>query len=182
MIVSTHAGVTGSSKLKRFDNKTKTFVAIKCPNIMTEYSTLMGGVDFADVLIELYRTRIIIKKRWYLKLMLHAIDIAKVNAWLFYHRQCLQLQVPKIISFRYIINFYIITKLNHKDKDPQKLPGRPAKQNLSPIIGAVYPPVVSKLNNDVQYDGYSHWPEVCEKRGRCRKCDMTCSMELQNAK
>ena len=47
----------------------------------------MGGVDLVDMLVALYRAEIM-TKRWYLILIFHAIDIAKVNAWLMYRRYC----------------------------------------------------------------------------------------------
>lgn len=89
----------------------------------------MGGVDLADMLIEFCRT-IIIKKRWYLKLIFNAAGLAKVNTWLFYHRQCLQLQVPK--KHQLSLHTFIVdipTSLNLKEKDPQKASGRTTKQS-----------------------------------------------------
>ena len=35
------------------------------------------------------------KKRWYLKVIFHALDICKVSGWLFDCRHCDQLAVPK---------------------------------------------------------------------------------------
>ena len=54
----------------------------------------MRGVDLADMLIALYRTTIK-SKRWYLKVLFHCVDIAKVNVWLLYRRHCDQQKVPK---------------------------------------------------------------------------------------
>ena len=54
----------------------------------------MRGVDLADMLIALYRTTIT-SKRWYLKVLFHCVDIAKVNVWLLYRRHCDQQKVPK---------------------------------------------------------------------------------------
>ncbi|XP_065652995.1 piggyBac transposable element-derived protein 2-like [Hydra vulgaris] len=51
---STHAGVTGSIKVKRFDSKKKVYVDVTAPDIVLEYNASMGGVDLADMLISLY--------------------------------------------------------------------------------------------------------------------------------
>ena len=52
----------------------------------------MGGVDLTDMLIVFYKTSIK-SKRWYLKVLFHCVDIAKVNAWLLYRRYCDQQKV-----------------------------------------------------------------------------------------
>ena len=62
LIGSTHAGVTGTRKLKRFDSKTKTFIEIICHDIITEYNKSMGGVELADMLLEFDRITIITKR------------------------------------------------------------------------------------------------------------------------
>ena len=54
----------------------------------------MEEVDLADTLFVLYRTTIK-SKRWYLKILFHCVDIAKINAWLLYKRHCDQQKVPK---------------------------------------------------------------------------------------
>ena len=45
------------------------------------------------MLIALYKCKIKTKRR-YLVLLFHAVDIAKVNAWLLYRRFCSQMNVP----------------------------------------------------------------------------------------
>ena len=56
----------------------------------------MGGVDLADMLIALYRTNIITRKIWYLKIIFYCVDIAKINAWLLYRRHFQQKEVSEI--------------------------------------------------------------------------------------
>ena len=179
---STHAGVGGSAKVKRFDRKKKVYVEITAPDIVLEYNASMGGVDLADMLIELYRTRINTKKRWYLKLIFHCIDISKVNAWLLYRRHCTQLRVPKKkqMSLRSFIS-HIATALKLKDKDTEKKAGRP-KRSLSPTTTIGRKPATAKPIADVRYDGFCHWPEIEEKRGRCRICNLTCSVSCSKCK
>ena len=53
----------------------------------------MGGVDLADMLISLYRTPYK-TRRWYLRVVVHLLDICKVNAWLLYRRYTTQLKIP----------------------------------------------------------------------------------------
>lgn len=53
----------------------------------------MGGVHLADMMIELYRIEVK-KTRWYIKVIWHMINIAKLNGWLLYRRHCVQRGVP----------------------------------------------------------------------------------------
>ena len=39
----------------------------------------MGGVGLADMLIALYRAKVMTKMHWYLKIIFHIVDICKVN-------------------------------------------------------------------------------------------------------
>ena len=67
---------------------------VDCHDIVKQYNGAMGGVDLADMLISLYRTPWK-SKRWYLRVLVHCMDICKVNAWLLYRRYAEQLKVPK---------------------------------------------------------------------------------------
>ena len=93
-VASTFSGVKAEKEVQRWDGKQKNYVKIKCPDMVSCYNSSMGGVDLADMLISLYRTNIITKKRWYLKIIFHLIDICKVNGWLMYRRHCKQRSIP----------------------------------------------------------------------------------------
>ena len=54
----------------------------------------MGGMDLADMLIALYRSPMK-TQRWYLIVLIHCVDICKVNSWLLYRRYANQLSIPK---------------------------------------------------------------------------------------
>ena len=74
------AGVETSTTVERFDVKPKKKIKVSCPGMIKEYNRSMGGVDLADMLISLYRTKVNVRKRWYLKIIFHCVDIAK-NKW-----------------------------------------------------------------------------------------------------
>ena len=93
-LISSYCDPDSTSKVKRWDNKSKTYNDIDCLTAVQEYNKWMRGVDLADMLIALYRTTIK-SKRWYLKVLFHCVDIAKVNVWLLYRRHCDQQKVPK---------------------------------------------------------------------------------------
>ena len=92
-LISSYCDPDSTSKVKRWDNKSKTYNDIDYPTAVQEYNKSVGGIDLADMLIPLYRTTIN-SKRWYLKVLFHCFDIIKVNAWLPYGRHCNQQKVP----------------------------------------------------------------------------------------
>ena len=82
-MISTYCDPSSVGKVQRWDRKEKKYIEIDCPSVIQEYNQSMGGVDLSDMLISLYRTSFK-TKRWYLKLLFHCVDIAKVNSWLLY--------------------------------------------------------------------------------------------------
>ena len=65
-----------------------------CPDAIKEYNSAMGGVNLIDMSIAFYRAPMK-TKRWYIKLLLHCVDISKVNGWLLYRRYATQLPIPR---------------------------------------------------------------------------------------
>lgn len=53
----------------------------------------MSGVDLLDQMISIYRIYIKSNK-WTLRLIFHAIDLAVVNSWFEYRRDCKKLKIP----------------------------------------------------------------------------------------
>uniref|UniRef100_A0A2S2NID8 PiggyBac transposable element-derived protein 1 n=2 Tax=Schizaphis graminum TaxID=13262 RepID=A0A2S2NID8_SCHGA len=81
-------------KVKRWDKKTKQYLDIEQPEVIKMYNKSMGGVDKIDQLIAYYR--IFIKsKKWTLRMMFHAIDMACCNSWLEYLKDCDQFKIKK---------------------------------------------------------------------------------------
>ena len=76
--------------MQRWDSKKKQHTQAQCPHIVASQNASMGGVHLADMLIALYCTKIMIKKRCYLKIIFHIVDICKVNGWLLYRGHCKQ--------------------------------------------------------------------------------------------
>ena len=99
---SDYASFASSTKKRRWDAKKKDFCNIDYPDMVRDYNESMGGVDLADMLISLCRVDIQMRKRWYLKIITHCINICNVNAWLLYRRFSEQLQVPKKSQLTYL--------------------------------------------------------------------------------
>lgn len=161
-LVSTYLNVDESVIVKRWNLANKCYVDIVCPIIVKAYNTSMGGVDLADMLIALYRCKIK-TKRWYLILLFHAVDIAKVNAWLLYKRFCSQMNVPgkkrlSLLSFIAKIA-ESLTKAGKPEITKQPV-RRPEEQQ--PKKGRAPKTVLPDI--DSRYDQLGHWALYHEKR------------------
>ena len=80
-LLSSYAAIEPLDEVKRFDSKEKKHVAIPRPAIVREYNKFMGGVDLCDMLLELYRIDIPMKK-WYFRILFYCIDLTVCNCWL----------------------------------------------------------------------------------------------------
>ena len=76
--MSTCSSLVTSGTVKRWDQSSKRPILVPCPEIVKDYNSAMGGVDLADMLIALYRSPIK-THRLYLKVLIHCVDICKVN-------------------------------------------------------------------------------------------------------
>ena len=159
-----------TSEVRRWDKSAKKYVQVTCPAVVKEYNKSMGGVDLSDMLISLYRTRIK-TKRWYLKLLFHCVDIAKVNAWLLYRRYAMQLAIPKnrkssLLKFTTSIS----TSLMKRNTVPKV--GRPLKRSSVDSDKSQGPlrKITPNPQVDVRLDCVGHWPEYRDNKRKCRRC------------
>ena len=95
------------------------------PDIVKKYNGAVGGVDLADMLISLYRTPWK-SKRWYLRILVHFMDICKVNAWLLHRRYANQQKIPKHQQMQLAaFSSKIAHALLQRDKPTDRQIGRP---------------------------------------------------------
>ncbi|XP_065557654.1 piggyBac transposable element-derived protein 3-like [Artemia franciscana] len=77
----TYAGITPQDTCRRWNVKDKSRVEVSRPAIVYEYNRHMGGVDLADMLVEMCRTHLRTRK-WYMRIFWWLIDTAVCNSWL----------------------------------------------------------------------------------------------------
>ena len=66
----------------------KSYIDVSLHDMAVHCNRSMGGVDLADLIIALYRTKRMVKKRWKLMVIFHALDICKINGWLLFRHHC----------------------------------------------------------------------------------------------
>lgn len=83
LTISNFLGKDPVSNCKLYDRKKKEDVSVPRPACIELYNKFMGGVDKADILLSLYRTKHRSKK-WYHRTAFHLISLAAVNAFVMY--------------------------------------------------------------------------------------------------
>ncbi|KAG5888303.1 hypothetical protein JTB14_022191 [Gonioctena quinquepunctata] len=150
----------------------------------------MEGVDVCDQMMEYYgsffRTR-----RWTVKTILHLFDLAIVNSWIEYRRDCRSQnfeskQIMDLLEFRLSLGEYLVAVTKKRvleETDEEDNPENDNQENKikKRRVAASLPCV------DKRFDGFEHWPnnedmknpvkcrlEGCESRSRirCTKCSV----------
>ncbi|KAH9365727.1 hypothetical protein HPB48_009612 [Haemaphysalis longicornis] len=168
VLVSSYAGVQPTDTCKRWSTKEQRTIDVSRPFAVKEYHTFMGGVDLADMLIELYRTDHKSKK-WYMRIFFWFIDVSIVNGWLLYKRHCLQLGIKKklpLLTFRAQIS-QALALVNGK---PRKRNSTTAARSHQAPARKIMRPLTPRPVVDVRYDGTHQCPQHGDKETRCKFC------------
>ncbi|XP_050065242.1 piggyBac transposable element-derived protein 3-like [Aphis gossypii] len=122
--------------IKRWDRINKKYVYIDQPEIVGHYNNTMGGVDKHDQLVSLYRC-FIKSKKWTLRMVSHAFEMAVSNSWLEYVNDAKQLKIKKkdtldLLGFRMRLAKELIL-LGKTVITPSRKVGRPSSR-ISPNL------------------------------------------------
>ncbi|KAL7396481.1 hypothetical protein ABVT39_006460 [Epinephelus coioides] len=174
LMASNFVGVGRMDEVQRWDKKKAQFVMVSRPEVVKLYNEAMGGVDLLDQLVSLYRTEIRSKK-WTLRMITHAFDMAVVNSWLEYRLDAKTANIQSkdiqdLLHFKMNVAQCLVRV--HKtvaakrgrpsmSPEPQHVPQRPVRtpfQDVRPLP-------------EVQYDMVDHMPNYDEKKEATR-CKM----------
>lgn len=172
LMASNCTGVGEATHVKRWDKNTKTYVNISAPTVIEQYNQKMGGVDILDQQIEYYRTFIKTRK-WTIKVLVHFIDLACVNAWRLYKNDCIangycRKDTLALLDFRLDVAECLKclpeTERREDEPEPQQ------RQRSHPL--KIYKPV-NMPSTAKRHDGYDHLP-VFDDIKAPRTCRMDC--------
>lgn len=160
----------------------KKFIQVQRPHVVEEYNKFMGGVDLADMLLELYRIDIKSTK-WYMRIIYWIIGVSIVNAWLLYRRHMTQRhEKPKMRLLEFQTS--IATALCEAQNTPIRKRGRPSTE-IETIAPTTTPKRMYSTPTpipDVKLDRMDHLPDMCETNERCRNCKQTTFMKCVKCK
>ena len=167
-LVSTFVGEEPKMKVERYDRQKKTKIEVDAPQCISVYNKHMGFVDSIDSLLARFRIKINCRKRHYLKIFYHFLDLVAVNSWLLYRRDCQDIGMPqkerlKLWDFKSAVAHDLLEK--GKDVSPKKRRSSietqlEGKRHRGPTCR--YPDMHERQ------DGKDHLPVFLEKRGRCK--------------
>lgn len=131
-LASNYVGIGQTDTVKRWEKRDKAYIQVTRPQVVNEYNSAMGGVDLYNRYIALYRITVRSKK-WTLRVIFHAIDMAVTNSWLEYKRTAQILKVPKkeqldLLAFRLQLTEEII-KVGKPVTNKKK--GRPSNEKAN---------------------------------------------------
>ncbi|XP_046401535.1 piggyBac transposable element-derived protein 3-like [Ischnura elegans] len=174
VLASNYIGIGEEDKVKRWDKKSSKYIEVSRPEIVKRYNHGMGGVDLLDQLVSLYRI-FIRSKKWTLRMIFHALDLAIVNSWLEYREDGKNSGTPQsnildLLDFRLRVAEGFVRA------------GKPIQENKSGRPSSDSSPVFAKRQNcekrpfrEVQLDSVDHLPEHDGKKEptRCKQVNCT---------
>lgn len=166
-LASNFIGIGEKDVVKRWSKKDKKFVDIERPEIVKKYNHAMGGVDLLDQLMSYYRT-FIKSKKWPLRMIFHASDLAVVQAFREYDIDNDLLAIPKnkrltLLQFRRRLSESLV--LRKKMTIAKR--GRPSSNSPFPEIIPRKPREVRPAA-EIARDGVGHFPAHEGAGTRCK--------------
>lgn len=172
LMASNCTGGNQTSSITRWDKKQKTYVQVTAPRVILNYNKYMGGVDVLDQLIEYYRTFQKTKK-WTVKMLIHFLDLAVVNAWRQYKMDCdaNKIKSKDLLWFRVDLADALMNSCNFSNNESTEdelvslaieIPGKRYRPAAPPSF-------------EKRFDKFDHFPTF-DDLSRGRKCRLeSCS-------
>ncbi|XP_015377550.1 PREDICTED: piggyBac transposable element-derived protein 3-like [Diuraphis noxia] len=183
-------------EVSRYCKKEKRYISIKRPEIVKLYNQSMGGVDKYDQLISFFRT-FMKSRKWTLRMVTHAFDMACVNSWLEYKMDCKHLNIVNknimdLLHFKerlaetlILVGNIVIRKRGRPRNSPVSLSPSPSSSPTPEMQKKIIKRIDQRPFNEVRHDNVGHLPdfdnldnavrckyEGCKPRSHvfCKKC------------
>ena len=173
-LMSSACGSQPEDNCQRWSKEQKQKVTVTRPAIVRTYNAHMGGIDLNDRFISYYRTSIRTRK-WPVRVFAHFLDLAVVNSWVMYMRDCKSSETHKknrlsLLEFRLYLAEIMINCKADNITTPVGRPRLTERPSLSEPAAKKRRTAVSIPPKEVRYDGFEHWPEAIKgvNQSRCR--------------
>jgi hypothetical protein len=163
IVASNHYSATPPTEVRRWEKKTKSYITIPCPSLISSYNKGMGGVDRCDQLLAFYRMKTKTPK-WYKRIFLHFTDLAIVNAFILRKART---QSPRMPLYDFKLEVATALMAAENFSEPLSRANLVLMSQASSTaangdpVGGPDPPDAAR------HDGVNHWPNAVAKVGRC---------------
>ncbi|KAE9528804.1 hypothetical protein AGLY_012379 [Aphis glycines] len=181
--------------IKRYDKKEKTCITVNRPEIVKCYNQSMGGVDKHDQLVSFFRT-FIKSRKWTLRMITHAFDIACVNSWLEYKLDCKHIGIYKTMDLLHfkkrlgetliLVGKTFVKKRGRPSNSPSPL-STPVRKRVRNIDQRPFEEVRFDHIDHLPTNDNSNYPVRCKNEGcklrspvKCTKCGVHFSFTKRN--
>lgn len=108
---------------------------MKCPRIVEDYNTHMGGVDLLDAHLARYKVTIRSRK-WYMKIFYHCLDMVCVNSWLIWKKADDNNNKHSLADFKEMLAISLCVYGTHTPTRGRRLPERKrqCRRQISELI------------------------------------------------
>lgn len=171
--------------IKRYDKKEKTYITVNRPEIVKCYNQSMGGVDKHDQLVSFFRT-FIKSRKWTLRMITHAFDMACVNSWLEYKLDCKHIGIYKTMDLLHfkerlgetliLVGKTLVKKRGRPSNSPSPL-STPVRKRVRNIDQRPFEEVRFDHIDHLPTNDNSNYPVRCKNEGcklrspvKCTKC------------
>ncbi|XP_050066502.1 uncharacterized protein LOC126555644 [Aphis gossypii] len=175
--------------VSRWDKKNKQYINIERPEIIKLYNKSMLGVDKHDQLVSYYRVYMKSRK-WTLRMITHAFDMAVANSWLEYKQDAENMGIPKkdqkdLLHFKTTLAEELVMVGRFS---PGKKRGRPTSSPSSSTRSAeCRSPTPAKTSSKalefrptegVSKDLFGHFPAYDDKKEATRCKNKKCTVNI----
>ena len=152
-LASNKFGAEPLTTVDRYNKAEQKYNPVTCPDIVKHYNKGMGGVDLCDQNLSTYRIHIR-KKVWWFKMFNHGLNLSLHNAYYLYkHSEAYKNRKLTFINFvRDITKVYA------------------AKYTVRKTAMQLYQKSLSKVNQDIRFDGLHHYPDTNPTQRKCAFC------------
>lgn len=177
-LASNFVGVGEEDTVKRWEKSKKEYIHISRPEVVKLYNFCMGGVDKFDQMVGYYR--IFIKsKKWTLRMLFHAVDVACTNSWLEYRQDAKDQRLSKnkqmdFLDFKIRLADSLI-KVGKPTARIKKTIGRPSR-STPPSTPTPTKKGFAEVRpfREVQIDKVDHMPEMDDNKEATRCKNSNC--------
>ena len=155
LTISNFLGKEPISQANRFNCKNRKMIQVPCSASIDVYNRFMGGVDKADMLLSLYRSKMRSRKGYH-RIVVHLVSLALINSFTVYRQ---------IGGTGSLLDFQLnVCRCLLKADQPIN-----SDEDVSTSVSVSRSLSANQVPVPVRHDRVNHWPIKQEKANHCKQ-------------